>query len=131
MNLAFYKRLARDGVKGASTLLAGLDFNENHDPDGKFGSGGGGGGLHGSPVSGSSEGGSKGSNTLTGESPHHAAAMASERKGFKAKGEKNYAKAAKHYEEAGKLHIALGNKERGQSLVQHAGLMRELAARPY
>lgn len=44
MDLRFYKRLARDGVKGAAHLVKALDWNpdQERDADGKFGSGGGG-----------------------------------------------------------------------------------------
>jgi hypothetical protein len=44
MDIAFYKRLARDGVKGAAHLVKALDWNPDQprDPDGKFGGGGGG-----------------------------------------------------------------------------------------
>jgi hypothetical protein len=45
MDLNFYKRLARDGVKGADHLVKAIDGSPDQprDPDGKWGSGGGGG----------------------------------------------------------------------------------------
>jgi hypothetical protein len=46
MDINFYKRLARDGVKGAKRIVKALDGSPDQprDPDGKWGSGGSGGG---------------------------------------------------------------------------------------
>jgi len=57
MDVSFYKRLARDGVPRAGHLAKALDWNPDQprDPDGKFGSGGGGAGSSGGG-SGSSSG---------------------------------------------------------------------------
>jgi hypothetical protein len=47
LEVAFYERLARRGVPGANAIVKSIlaeDENPNHDPDGKFGSGGGGSG---------------------------------------------------------------------------------------
>ena len=45
MDLAFYRRLARDGVSAAREVVDAFDWNPDQprDPDGKFGEGGGGG----------------------------------------------------------------------------------------
>jgi hypothetical protein len=46
MDINFYKRLARDGVKGAKRIVKALDGSPDQprDPDGKWSGGGGGGG---------------------------------------------------------------------------------------
>ena len=43
MDIAFYKRLARDGIKSAARIVKALDGSPDQprDPDGKWGSGGG------------------------------------------------------------------------------------------
>jgi len=116
MDLAFYKRLARDGVKGANGLALSLDWNpdQERDADGKFGSGGGG---HAEKAAG-----------------HEASAKEHAASGRLNEARSSYMKAAHAHLEAGNIPGAIENKghadrmEKNFNMAQATHAMREKVA---